>query len=152
MARIYSRKKGKASSHKPPVKVMPRWLGYSKKQVEELVATLAKQNYSSATIGLILRDQYGVPDVKTITGKTITSFMRENKTYPEFPEDIMNLFHKAVDIHSHMDRNKRDKHCLKGLQNTESKIRRLLKYYGEKGMVPKDFQYDIEKIKLIVRK
>jgi small subunit ribosomal protein S15 len=152
MARVYSRKKGKATSHKPPIKVVPRWMGYNKKQVEELVATLAKQNHTSAMIGLILRDQYGIPDVKTIVGKTITSIMKGNKAYPEFPEDLMNLFRKAVDIHTHMDINKMDKHCKKGLQNTESKIRRLLKYYGQKGAVPKDFKYNIDKIKLIVRK
>ena len=152
MARIYSRKKGKASSHKPPIKIMPRWLAYNKKQVEELVGTLAKQNHTSAMIGLILRDQYGIPDVRTILGKSITTIMKENKTYPEFPEDLMTLFRRAVDIKAHLERNKRDHHSKKGLQNTESKIRRLLKYYSQKNMVPKDFQYDIEKVKLIIRK
>ena len=117
-----------------------------------MVGTLAKQNHASAMIGLILRDQYGIPDVRTILGKSITTIMKENKTYPEFPEDLMTLFRRAVDIKAHLERNKRDHHSKKGLQNTESKIRRLLKYYSQKNMVPKDFQYDIEKEKLIIRK
>lgn len=152
MARIYSRKKGKSGSRKPPIKVVPKWVAYKKKQVEELVATLAKQNYNSAMIGLILRDQYGIPDVKTIVGKSITDIMKDNKTYPEFPEDVMNLFQKAVSIHEHLSRNKKDRHSKKGLLNTEAQIRRLLKYYKQQNAVPKDFEYDIDKVKLIVRK
>ena len=152
MARMYSHKRGKSGSKKPPVKVAPRWVKLKKQDVINLVIDLAKQKYSSAMIGMILRDQYGIPDVKVLTGKTITQIMKENKLYPEFPEDLMNLFKKAVNLYAHLSTHKSDKHSKRGLECLESKIRRLLKYYKRKGRIPKDFKYDIEKIKLIIQK
>jgi small subunit ribosomal protein S15 len=152
MARMYSRKKGKHGSKKPPIKIVPKWVKFKKKDVEDLVVKLGKEKYSSALIGTVLRDQYGIPDVKIITGKTITQILRENKLYPEYPEDLLSLFKKAVKLREHLERNKADKHSKKGLENLESKIRRLIKYYTEKGKIPKGFVYDPEKVKLIVQK
>ena len=152
MARMYSRKKGKSRSHKPPVKIVPKWLKYKKKDIVDLIIKLAKQRYSSASIGLILRDKYAIPDVKTIVGKSITQIMKENKLYPDYPEDLMHLFKKAVKLHDHLQKNKADKTSKKGMENLESKIRRLIKYYKRKKIIPQDFKYDIEKIRLIIQK
>jgi len=152
MARIYSGKKGKAGSKKPPIKRIPRWIKYKKKDIEDLIIRLAKERYTSAKIGIILRDQYGIPDVKAITGKTITQILKENKLYPEMPEDILSLLRKAVNLREHLEKNKADKHSKKGLENLESKIRRLGKYYSRKGLLPRDWQYDPSKAKLIVQK
>jgi small subunit ribosomal protein S15 len=152
MARIYSRAKGKHGSKKPPVKKLPRWFKLEKNKVEELVINLAKQGYTSAKIGLILRDSYGIPDVKKATGKTITKIMKENKLYPDYPEDLLNLFKKAVRLHEHLQKHKADKHSRYGYQNLESKINRLIKYYKRKKVIPEDFVFDIEKAKLIVQK
>jgi small subunit ribosomal protein S15 len=152
MARMYSRGKGRHGSKKPPTKKLPSWFKLDKKTVENLVIELAKQRYSSAKIGLILRDKYGIPDVKKATGKTISQIMKENKLYPEYPEDLLNLFKKAVRLYEHLQKNKADKHSKHGFENLESKIKRLIKYYQRKKVLPKDFVYDIEKIKLIVQK
>jgi small subunit ribosomal protein S15 len=152
MARMYARAKGKHGSKKPPFKLAPKWLKYKKKDVEDLVVNLAKQKYNSAVIGTILRDQYGIPDVKTVTGKSITQILNENKLCPEYPEDLMSLFKKAVSLREHLARRKADKSSLKGLENLESKIRRLMKYYAREGKISKDFVYDPEKIKLIIQK
>lgn len=152
MARMYSRHKGKHGSKKPPIKIVPRWVKFRKEDVEKLIVELARKNYSSAMIGLILRDQYGIPDVKTLTGKSITKIMRENNLYPEYPEVLMNLFKKAVRVHEHLAAHKSDKHSKRSLECLESKIRRLIKYYRKKKVLPKDFKYDIERIKLIVQK
>jgi small subunit ribosomal protein S15 len=152
MGRIYGKGKGKHGSKKPPIKVVPKWFKGSPKEVEDLVIKLAKERYSSAMIGTILRDQYGIPDVKLITGKKISQIMKENKLYPELPEDLLNLFKKAVNLREHLERNKADKHSRRSLSNLESKIRRLIKYYRREGKVPPDFVYDPEKAKLIVQK
>jgi len=152
LARIYSGRKGRHGSKKPPVKIFPRWVKLKKGQVEDLVEELAKQRLSSGQIGTILRDQYGIPDVKTITGKTISKIMRQKKLYPELPEDMLKLLTKAVNIRVHLERNKADKHSLHGLENLESKIRRLGKYYSRKGILPADWKYSPEKAKLIVQK
>jgi small subunit ribosomal protein S15 len=152
MARMYSRKKGKHGSKKPPIKTAPRWVKYKKNEVEELVIKLAKERHTSATIGTILRDQYGIPDVKLVTGKTISKIMRENKLYPEMPEDLLSLLRKVVNLREHMEKNKADKLSQKGLENLESKIRRLGKFYSREGILPKDWRYDPTKAKLLIQK
>ncbi len=152
MARIYSGKKGKHGSKKPPLKSAPKWFKMKKEEVEELIVKLAKERYSSAVIGTILRDQYAVPSVKLATGKSVAQVMRESKLYPELPEDMRNLLKKAVILREHLGRQKSDHHSHKGLQNLESKIRRLGKYYSRTGVMPKDWKYDPEKAKLIVQK
>ncbi len=96
MARMYSRKKGKHGSKKPPIKSPPRWVQYKKQEVVKLVIGLAKEGKSSAIIGTILRDQHGIPDVKLITGKTIAKIMKDNDLYPKMPDDLLNLLKKSV--------------------------------------------------------
>ena len=152
MARIYSGKKGKSSSHKPPYKAVPKWTKTKKEDIENLVTDLAKKKQTSAMIGTILRDSYGVPDSTLIAGKSITQVMRENQLYPEYPEDLMFLLRKAVELRKHMRTHKKDKHSQRGLQNLESKIRRLSKYYVRTGKMQKTWKYDSEKARLIVEK
>jgi small subunit ribosomal protein S15 len=152
MARMYSRKKGKSRSHKPPIRIVPRWFEMKKEEVEKLVIELAKKGYSSAMIGTILRDQYGVPDVKTIVGKSITQIMKENNLYPQYPEELLSLFRKAVNLYEHLLKHKKDKASKKGFENLVSKIRRLIKYYKRKKMLPQDFEFEIEKARLIIQK
>ncbi len=152
MARIYSRKKGRHGSKRPPVKVLPRWVKADKDSVEKLVMQLGQERKTSAVIGVILRDQYGIPDVKLATGKTISQILRENNLYSEMPEDLLSLFKKAVELREHLGTNKKDKAALKGLEHLESKIRRLVKYYAREGKIDKTFTYDPEKVKLIVQK
>lgn len=152
MARVYSGKKGKHGSKKPPLKAAPKWFKMKKEEVEELIVKLAKERYSSAVIGTILRDQYAVPNVKLAAGRSVVQIMKENKLYPEMPEDMLNLLKKAVILREHLRRQKSDHHSLKGLQNLESKIRRLGKYYSRTGIMPKGWKYDPEKAKLIVQR
>ena len=152
MARIYSRKKGKHGSKKPPLKIVPRWVKLKKNDVEDLVISLAKEKKNSAVIGTILRDQYGIPDVRTLTGKNITEMMSESKLYPDYPEDLISLFKKAIILREHLAKHKADKHSKTGLEHLESNIRRLIKYYAREGKISKEFQYDPKKVKLIVQK
>lgn len=153
LARIYSRRKGKHGSKKPLVRIIHKWQRYKKKDVENLVIELAKEKYGTAMIGTILRDKHGIPDVKSITGKTVSAIVRENNLYPDLPEDLMNLFKKTVLLKEHIGRVRRkDKSSIKGLEHMESKIRRLIKYYSREGVIPEKFKYDPEKIKLIVQK
>ena len=152
MARMHARKKGKAGSKKPSTKTTPKWVRYKKDEVERLVLKLANEGNSSANIGLILRDQFGIPSVKTITGKTVSKIMRENKIYPKYPEDLFNLLKQAVNLRSHLEKNKRDYTSKRGLELLESKIRRLGKYYVKSGVLPEDWRYDPEQAKLLVQK
>lgn len=139
-------------SKKPLMKLAPRWVKYKKKEVEELILKLAREKYSSAMIGTILRDQYGIPDVKKIVGKTITQIMKENNLYPQIPEELLNLMRRAVKLREHLEKHKKDKHSKRGLEMIESKIRRLVKYYIKKKILEPGWTYKPEEAKLIVQK
>ena len=149
MARLYSRSKGKSGSKKPIKKVKQSWIRYTDKEIEQLVVKLAKQGFSQSKIGIALRDIYGIPDVKNLTGKNISTILEENKLISEIPEDILNLIRRETMIHKHLEANKKDMTALRGLQLTESKIKRLVKYYKTTGRLPSTWKYDREQTKLL---
>lgn len=130
----------------------PPWLKYKPEEVEQLVIKLAREGYPLSMIGIILRDQYGIPDVKQITGKKILKILKENNLAPEIPEDLLNLMKKAVKIRKHLEIHKKDYHSKRGLIITESKINRLVDYYKRKGILPKDWRYTPERAKILVEK
>lgn len=150
MARMYSRKKGKSGSKKPMVK-KAAWVKYKPNEIEEIIVKLAKKGYSSARIGLVLRDQYGIPSTRIMTKEKISKILKNHNLYPELPEDMYNLIKRAVDLIAHMEKNKKDYISKRGLELTESKIRRMAKYYKRKNQLPKDWKWDPEKAKLMVK-
>lgn len=152
MARMYSGHKGKHGSKHFPIKRVPKWMKHTRDDVVKNAIELAKQKHSSAMVGTILRDQYGIPDVRVMTGKTIAQIMKANKLYPNMPEDMLNLLRHAVDIHDHLGRYRKDSHSKRSLQNLESHIRRLAKYYKREKLLPEDWAYSLEKARLIVQK
>jgi len=66
MARMYSRRKGKSGSTKPTERKKKAWIKYSAKEVESLIEKLAKSGLTKSMIGLVLRDSYGIPEVKAL--------------------------------------------------------------------------------------
>ncbi|MBS3117465.1 30S ribosomal protein S15 [Candidatus Woesearchaeota archaeon] len=149
MARMHSRKKGKSGSKRPIKKQKPSWFHYSEKEVEQLILKYARLGMPPSKIGVYLRDVYGIPDVKIITGKKITQILSENKLQQELPEDILALIKKEITILGHLEKNNKDMPSKRGLQLTESKIRRLTKYYKGRGILPDNWKYDHKKAKLI---
>ena len=152
MARMHARTKGKAGSTRPYRNEAPDWMEHDKEFILQKIEELRRQGLPSAMIGVILRDQYGIPDVRPILGKKISKVMKEHKVYPSLPEDLLNLFRRAVNLYEHLKVHKSDKHSRRGYQLLESKIRRLIKYYKRRKVVPEDFKFDIEKAKLIVER
>jgi len=144
------RAKGKSHSTRPARAGAPKWVRFTKEEVEELVKELAKKGYTPSMIGLILRDQYGIPLVKQITGKKITKILEEKGLLPQIPEDLFNLIKKAVNVRRHLREYPKDKVAKKGLEEIESKIRRLIRYYKSVGRLPQEWQYDPEKAELLV--
>ena len=127
------------------------WVEYNKEEVEKLVIKLRKEGNSAAMIGLILRDQYGIPSVKKITGKKISKILEENNMSSNIPEDLLNLMKRAVRIGEHLEKHKKDKHSARGLQILESRIRKLAEYYKVQGKLPADWKYSRERAKLLVK-
>ena len=150
MARLHSRKKGKSGSTRPPRLEKPVWVERSAEEVENLVVKLAKKGSSKSAIGVILRDSYGVPLVKVVTGKKISQILEENEIESTLPEDLADLVKKALNIRKHLEDNHKDLECKKGLQRTEAKIYRLLKYYKKAKVLDPAFKYDPEKIRTLV--
>jgi len=149
MARMHSRKKGKSGSRK--VKGKKKWVDITPKEVRKLVVKLRKAGNSAAKIGVILRDQYGVPDVKSICGVSLTRIIEEELGKQEYPDDLMDLIRKAVNLRKHLEKHKRDVHNRIRLRNIESKIRRIGKYYVRVGKLPSDWTYDPSKAALLVK-
>jgi len=150
MARMYSRARGKSGSKRPIKKVVPSWMGYKPKEIELLIVKLAKEEYKASEIGLHLRDNYGIPDVKLTTGKSVTQILKEKNVLPELPDDLMALIRRVVFVKKHMEENKQDMPAKRGLQITESKINKLVKYYKRKGRLAADWKYDPKKIRLTI--
>ena len=150
MSRMHTSSKGKAGSKKPLSTTPPSWMKLKKEEVKALVIKLEKKGYQTSQIGLILRDSYGVPDIKIITGNTISQILKENNLTHEVPEDIQNLIKRAVKVRKHLSANKKDTASKRGLQLIESKIRRLEKYYKRTGRLPEKWKYEPEKARLLV--
>ena len=151
MGRIHARRKGQSGSNRPFRVEKPDWVSISSEEVLSKVLELAKEGHSQAMIGTILRDQYGVPDVKLITGKSIGDILKKNDLAPQIPEDLMALMRKAVRINNHLQTHPKDLGNKRGLQLVESKIRRLIRYYKKVGKFPADWKYSIQDAELLVR-
>ena len=149
MARIHARKKGKSKSSRPLRVTPPEWVVYDGKEIEELIVKLAKEGNSQSGIGIILRDQYGIPSVSQITGRKIGHFTRKNKLASEIPEDLQNLIKKAVNLRKHLEKHHKDKHNNRGLKLMEAKIHRLTRYYKSTRRLPKEWRYEPDKARLL---
>ena len=148
---MYSRKKGKSSSSRPLQRASP-WVKLKPAEVEEIIVKLARQGKQSAEIGLMLRDQYGIPSTRDAFKARIARIMKKHGVYNEvLPEDMYNLVKRAVNLRKHMDKNKKDYTSYRGLELTESKIRRLAKFYKKQKALPEKWKWDPEKAKLWVK-
>jgi small subunit ribosomal protein S15 len=134
--------KGRSHSTRPVAKRPPAWCRYQPEEVEAIVVRLAKEGYPASKIGIILRDQHGVPLCKPITGKPISQIMREQGLESPVPEDLDVLLKKASRLRAHLERNNKDQHNKRALQIIEAKIRRLARYYTQKGLLPSKWKYN----------
>ncbi|MEM3626588.1 MAG: 30S ribosomal protein S15 [Candidatus Bathyarchaeia archaeon] len=136
------REKGKSHQIRPVSKRPPSWCKYQPEEVEALIIKLAKEGNTPSRIGTILRDQYAIPLVKPITGKTITEILKNAGLAPTIPEDLAHLLKKAEDLVTHLERNKKDLHNKRALQLIEAKIHKLSKYYKREGILPQSWKYE----------
>lgn len=150
MAKMHTRRKGQSRSTRPLRFNPPEWSDLSTEEIEKVAVELAGQGKSTAEIGTVLRDTYGVSDVKLATGKKITQILREHGVAPKLPEDLTNLIVKALSLRRHLEANPKDLHNKRSLHNMESKIRRLVKYYKNEGVLPEDWAYKPETAEMMI--
>ena len=68
MSRIHSGRKGRSGSHRPYPLTKPEWVTASSEEVVAQAVQLAKTGVPAAQVGQNLRDSFGVPSVRAISG------------------------------------------------------------------------------------
>ena len=150
MARMHARRRGRSGSQRPLITENPAWVPLSKEEIEDLIIKMGKDGVTMARIGLLLRDQHAVPDVKLATGRTVLDILKENDLQANIPDDLVALMRKAINLQAHLQENKKDLANKRNLQMVESKIRRIVKYYKREGSLPADWQYSIANAELLI--
>ncbi len=147
---MHSRARGKSGSKKPLQPSKPSWIRYKAKEAELLIVKLAKEGKKSSEIGIILRDVYGIPSIKTLNNKRINELLKEKNLVHEVPEDVSFLIKKSIMLRKHLEKNKNDMNAVRGLCLTESKIKRLVKYYKKTERLSESWKYSPQDVKMQV--
>ncbi len=151
MAKMHSRAIGKSGSKKPLERKTPSWPTMSKKELEMLIVKLIKEGNNASKIGIMLRDSYGIPDARVVLGRTIGAVIDEKKLTPKLPDDISSLMRRTIVLRKHLELNRKDMPAKRGLQLTESKIKRLAKYYKRTRKLPVTWKYDPENVSAAIQ-
>ena len=141
MTRIHSNKRGKSHSRRPITTSTPNWVTYDKDEVVSMVVKFSQDGLNQSQIGLKLRDEYNIPLVKSIVGKTVGKILVDNNIKTEIPEDLHNMLNKAVILKEHLKNNNGDRKNVRSLELLEAKIHRLSKYYKSKQLLDKKWKY-----------
>ncbi len=149
MARMHGRDKGKSGSSTPQT-IDTTHVTLKPKEIEKIIVKLTKAGKTPSQIGMMLRDSYGIPTTKAVTKKSITQMQKEQKVAQDLPENLSALIKKEIKLYDHIEGNNKDKEAKRGLQLTQSKIRRLIKYYKKTGALKKDWKYTKEQARLLV--
>jgi small subunit ribosomal protein S13e len=144
MGRMYGRGKGISKSSIPYKKKAPRWLNIDSGDLVKQMEQLAKKGYKPSQIGVILRDNYAIPQSRLITGAKILRLLKKKGLAPQIPEDLYHLMRRAVSIRKHIEKNKRDRDSKFRLILVESKIHRLVRYYKLTKQLPSTWKYDYQ--------
>ena len=141
MARIHSHRHGKSHQTRPSSRSTPSWVTTSPEDARAAILKLAKDGVTASKIGQVLRDEYGVPLVKPLLGKSVREVVAEGKLAPKVPEDLQDLIDRAQRVQKHLQGHKSDRKNVHSLELIEAKIYRLSKYYKKSGMLPSEFKY-----------
>ena len=141
MARIHSHRHGKSHQTRPPSNASPGWVTTTAEEAKSTILKLAKEGTTPSRIGQILRDEYGVPLVKPLVGKSVREVLAEGKAGSKVPEDLQDLISRAQRVQKHLGEHKSDRKNVHSLELIEAKIYRLSKYYKKTGILPADFKY-----------
>ncbi len=106
----------------------PSWLKLSEDELKVIIKKLAEKN-PPAQIGLILRDQYGVPTTR-VYGKKLAKYLEEIGI--ENNSDLKNVEVKLEKIREHLKKHITDKRTKHKLQVSQSKLNAMKKYATRK--------------------
>lgn len=142
---MYSKGHGKSKSRKPFTTAPPTHI--SEKEVIEIVINLAKKGNSCSEIGKVLRDNYGVGSIYSMTNSTMLELLKQHNLAPKIPDDVISIEKKCISIYNHLKKETGDKNAFYRLKQKESRLHRLIRYYKSKEILPKDFKTAFFKLK-----
>ncbi len=151
MAKLHSRKKGKAGRKREKIRVAPKWYSRDSNEIKDLIRKMIKEGAQQSKIGILLRDRYGVPNVNIALGVSLETFLKNENLLPIYPENLLNLMKKAAKMRAHLTICKKDVQNKVKLSHVESKIARLVKYYTKTRKLPAGWRYDPEKAALLIK-
>jgi small subunit ribosomal protein S15 len=106
----------------------PVWLKMTEEELKKVIAELSEK-YQPAQIGLILRDQYGIPTTK-VFGKKLSEYL--NELGVDYNVEPKNIKRKIEKMQKHLEKNITDKKAKHKLQKSASKLNAMNKYFGKK--------------------
>lgn len=104
----------------------PAWVKMKEPELKKLILELSEK-YAPSQIGIILRDQYGIPTTK-VFGKKLKAYMKELGI--ERNEDLENAEKKVTKMKEHMKNNITDRKAKHKLQRAQSRLNITRKYFG----------------------
>jgi ribosomal protein S15P/S13E len=105
----------------------PVWLKYVDEEVKEIILKIVEKdpNITAEKIGLILRDNYGIPQTRIYNLK-ISEILKKANKYKS--PDLENLEKKVKKLESHLSKNKQDKRTGRALIITKAKLKKVKDY------------------------
>jgi small subunit ribosomal protein S15 len=141
MSRIHSGRKGRSGSHRPYPITKPEWVTITPEELVEQAVQLSKSGRSAAQVGLQLRDSFGVPSARAVTGKRLEAVLADAGVRTEIPDDLQALLKRVVHLQRHLETHPKDLANRRGLSLMESRIRRLARYYRQRRRLPETWRY-----------
>ncbi len=127
------------------------WVEQDSSEIEQIIVDSANAAMTPSEIGMLLRDQYGIPSIKDATGLTVEKVLAKHGLLSDIPREILNLIKRSVVLQKHMQTNKKDQTAKRGYLLAVSKIRRLTRYYHRTGKLDKIWRYTPETAALLVK-
>lgn len=92
-------------------------------EIETIIVNLAKENKSPAQIGVILRDQYGVPKARLVLNKKMKKILEESNI--NYKSDKTIIEENVENLKKHMEKNKHDNTAKKAITKKLWRIQKL---------------------------
>ncbi len=129
-----------AGSHRPFPLTRPEWVATPTEEIVAQAVQLSKGGRPAAQVGQILRDSYGVPSARAVSGKRLGALLAERGVKPEIPDDLQALLKRVVHLQHHLETHPNDLANRRGLTLMESRIRRLARYYRQQRRIPEGWR------------
>ena len=104
----------------------PAWVKMKEPELKKAILDLSEK-YPPSQIGMVLRDQYGIPTTK-IFNKRLKVYLKELGV--DRNEDLENAEKKVESLKEHLKKNVTDKNAKHKLQKAQARLNITRKYFG----------------------